>query len=203
MANPKSNKPQTNGASREHPAVGSYFLGLELEHLRCFSTKQQLDLSDGRGRPARWTILLCCQICNQRHKRSLFPLADANRRAKSHHHDIKNEQPWFINPAMEEPSAFLEFHQEYLRSIDCNPRGKATIDALGLNREELVEMRRDVLGPIKVLINCRELIANQLADDPKPELFDQLVAINAQLVQCAKDSAQYAAMVGAVLRAAS
>jgi hypothetical protein len=104
---------------------------------------------------------------------------------------------------MEDPSAFLEFHQEYLRSIDCNPRGKATIDALGLNREELAEMRRDVLGPIKVLIDCRELIANQLADDPKPELFDQLVAINAQLVQRAKDSAQYAAMVRAVLRAAS
>jgi uncharacterized protein (TIGR02646 family) len=148
-------------------------------------------------------LLFCCQICNQRHKRSLFPLTDADKRAKSHHYDIKNEQPLFINPAIEDPSAFLEFHEEYVRSVDGNPRGTATVDALGLNREELAEMRRDVLGPIKVLIDCRELIVNQLASDPKPDLLDQLAAINAQLVQCAKDSAQYAAMVRATLRLAS
>src|SRR5262249_45956604 len=34
------------------------FLSLELENVRCFSEKQRLDLSDGHGRPARWTILL-------------------------------------------------------------------------------------------------------------------------------------------------
>jgi predicted ATP-binding protein involved in virulence len=58
MANQKSNKLHPNGASRTHRATGSYFLSLELEHLRCFSTNQVLDLSDRRGRPARWTILL-------------------------------------------------------------------------------------------------------------------------------------------------
>jgi AAA domain len=58
MANQKSNKPYPNGASQTHPATGSYFRSLELEYLRCFSQNQVLDLSDGRGRPARWTILL-------------------------------------------------------------------------------------------------------------------------------------------------
>jgi hypothetical protein len=38
--------------------TGSYFLSLELENVRCFSERQRLDLSDGNGRPARWTILL-------------------------------------------------------------------------------------------------------------------------------------------------
>ncbi len=46
------------GANQTHPTTGSYFLSLELENVRCFSSKQVLDLSDGKGRPARWTILL-------------------------------------------------------------------------------------------------------------------------------------------------
>jgi energy-coupling factor transporter ATP-binding protein EcfA2 len=43
---------------RSKPTTGSYFLSLELENVRCFSERQTLDLSDGNGRPARWTILL-------------------------------------------------------------------------------------------------------------------------------------------------
>src|SRR3954454_5003192 len=38
--------------------AGSYFLSVEVENVRCFSQRQVLDLSDGQGRPARWTILL-------------------------------------------------------------------------------------------------------------------------------------------------
>jgi len=53
---PHSNDPKR--ANRTHPTTGSYFLSLELENVRCFSDKQVLDLSDGHGRPARWTILL-------------------------------------------------------------------------------------------------------------------------------------------------
>jgi len=35
-----------------------YFLDLVVENVRCFRERQTLDLSDGDGRPARWTILL-------------------------------------------------------------------------------------------------------------------------------------------------
>jgi len=61
MSDHKSKRPHPNGpkgANRTHPTTGSYFLSLELENFRCFSAKQVLDLSDGQGRPARWTILL-------------------------------------------------------------------------------------------------------------------------------------------------
>ena len=61
MPNSKIKKPQSNGVGKadpRHPAPGSYFLSLELENMRCFSSKQVLDLSDGQSRPARWTILL-------------------------------------------------------------------------------------------------------------------------------------------------
>ncbi len=35
-----------------------YFLSLELENVRCFGAKTKLDVSDGKGGPAQWTILL-------------------------------------------------------------------------------------------------------------------------------------------------
>ncbi len=35
-----------------------YFLRLTLENVRSFGSPQTLDLSDGRGRPNQWTILL-------------------------------------------------------------------------------------------------------------------------------------------------
>src|SRR5688572_18912635 len=38
--------------------VPSYFLSLTIENVRCFGPIQTLDLSDGKGRPAQWTIIL-------------------------------------------------------------------------------------------------------------------------------------------------
>ncbi|WNG52103.1 AAA family ATPase [Archangium minus] len=35
-----------------------YFLSLSLENVRCFGPEQTLNLSDGQGRPARWTVIL-------------------------------------------------------------------------------------------------------------------------------------------------
>ncbi len=35
-----------------------YFLSLSLENVRCFGERQTLDLSDGNGKPASWTVIL-------------------------------------------------------------------------------------------------------------------------------------------------
>lgn len=35
-----------------------YFMDLVVENVRCFKDAQLMDLSDGKGRPARWTIIL-------------------------------------------------------------------------------------------------------------------------------------------------
>jgi AAA15 family ATPase/GTPase len=37
---------------------GAYFLSLTVENVRCFGPVQTLDLSDGRGGHAPWTIIL-------------------------------------------------------------------------------------------------------------------------------------------------
>ncbi len=57
-AKPKPRAPKRPVQPSPPPTTGSYFLSLELENVRCFSDRQTLDLSDGHGRPARWTILL-------------------------------------------------------------------------------------------------------------------------------------------------
>jgi energy-coupling factor transporter ATP-binding protein EcfA2 len=36
----------------------AYFLSMTIENVRCFKTKQEIDLSDGRGRPAQWSVIL-------------------------------------------------------------------------------------------------------------------------------------------------
>ncbi len=150
-------------------------------------------------------LFFCCPLCNQRFKRNHFPLADETRRAASHHDSIEMEQPLLIHPEIEDPASFLEFDEEYIRAIDGNARGKATIEILGLNREEIVEKRRHLLGLIKDLIDCRELIARHAEDNPGPESLRRLAAVDERLdwyVETYRsDSAEYAAMIRAALRA--
>jgi predicted ATP-binding protein involved in virulence len=61
MTNKKSKNVNGRGKADGAPHTsreGVYFLSITLENLRCFGEKQTLDLSDGNGKPAQWTILL-------------------------------------------------------------------------------------------------------------------------------------------------
>ena len=51
----KQAQPEENGATTPPPA---YFLSVTVENVRCFGEAQTLDLSDGNGRPAQWTVIL-------------------------------------------------------------------------------------------------------------------------------------------------
>ena len=58
-----ANKPDSNGTSDAHSRSpkalkNAYFLSLTLENIKCFGPAQTLDLSNGKGGPARWTIIL-------------------------------------------------------------------------------------------------------------------------------------------------
>ena len=87
-------------------------------------------------------MFLSCQICNQRFKQNLFPLLNPSARAQSHHDDLASERAVFIHPVDDDPITLIGFRQEYAFSIDGNRRAKETIASLGLNRAELVELRR-------------------------------------------------------------
>lgn len=49
-------KKNSKNGKKESPPV--YFMDLEVEGVKCFKAKQILDLSDGSGKPARWTVIL-------------------------------------------------------------------------------------------------------------------------------------------------
>jgi uncharacterized protein (TIGR02646 family) len=103
-------------------------------------------------------LLLACSACNQRHKRNLFPLTDPDQRATSHTDDVTQEAPLFLQPAQQDPELHIGFRKEIPYAINGSPTGKATIKALGLDRELLNEVRRDRLAE---LIFLRKVVGQE------------------------------------------
>jgi uncharacterized protein (TIGR02646 family) len=136
-------------------------------------------------------LLFSCQICNQTHKKSHFPLLDAATRANSHLQSIAAEQPVLVHPANENPEDFIGFKEEIPVAVNGNARGEGTIKKLGLDRESLNEKRRTVLADISTIYFLAKGIPDTL-----PEI--KQLAIN-KLKQYLEGSisgkAEYAAML--------
>jgi hypothetical protein len=135
-------------------------------------------------------LFFACQLCNQRFKKNLFPLADETHRATSHKDDYKREQPLFINPAEENPEDFISYRGEYVFAIDDNQRGEATYKGAGLDRVELEEFRRTYLEEMRALYNVA--IAS-------PELPQSKEALEL-LQQRTTENYQYSVMLKAALK---
>jgi uncharacterized protein (TIGR02646 family) len=134
----------------------------DVEHFRPKAAVRQKS-KDPLERPGyywlayEWSnLFLSCQLCNQRYKENLFPLKDPGKRAKSHKDNVKVEEQMFISPE-EEPEEMIAFREEIVYAIDDNPRGKATIKALGLNRGKLADMRKNHFDTLKVLYEIANL----------------------------------------------
>jgi len=121
---PKGTVKQAPGLDKEYP--GYYWLAYEWNNL-----------------------LVSCKRCNTGHKGILFPLVDTNVRARSHHDDIGNEQPLFINPAIDDPRDHIRFHGEV--PVSDTEIGRVTIEGLGLRRYDLEEDRRTRLKELRIL----------------------------------------------------
>jgi len=118
-----------------------------------------------------WTnLLFCCQICNQRFKKNLFPLLDPATRAASPDDDISNENPVFVNPAEENPEDYIGFRGDTPYTINGSRRGEDTITALGLKREPLRGRRADLLEKLKLVYD----FANQFPQSPHSARAQQL-----------------------------
>jgi len=141
-------------------------------------------------------LLLSCQICNQRHKKNFFPLLDKDERALSHADGIEKEAAVFIKPDKDEPEALIEFKEEIPFPVEDNPRGKQTIEKLGLDREILNERRREKLGLIRDIYNLAK-------DCPaiNPEIKKRAGdLIKKRAGEFTTDDAEYAAMFRAFFR---
>jgi uncharacterized protein (TIGR02646 family) len=137
-------------------------------------------------------LFLACSLCNQRFKKNFFPLADPAKRAQSHRDDVGAEAALFIDPAQDAPEECIGFREEIAFPINDDPRGRATIEALGLNRPELSERRFDHHRMLATIRNLLRLLP--------PESDDALDA-RAVLDAAVRDDAQYASMARHLLGA--
>jgi uncharacterized protein (TIGR02646 family) len=133
-------------------------------------------------------LFLACTLCNQQFKKNLFPLQTPALRARSHKQDVTAEDPLLLDPAMDDPEAFISFREEVPYAVDGNARGEATIRTLGLRREALAEQRRKHLTLVQTL---QRLIALR---DPEAEKARNL------LQRMQQDAGEYASMTRAFLR---
>ncbi|MBP3959611.1 hypothetical protein J8F10_30570 [Gemmata sp. G18] len=142
-------------------------------------------------------LFYSCQLCNQRFKRNLFPLKDGRSRARSHNHNLANEEPLLIDPATHNPPDYIGFREEYAFAVKGCREGEATIDVLGLNREELAENRRKRLQDLEALVRLCVLLRQEVTTNPA--LISELQLWEGQLQAKQQDAAEYAAMARAFL----
>jgi uncharacterized protein (TIGR02646 family) len=175
----------------------------DIEHFRPKAKTQQ----HAEGEPTtgyywlayEWrNLYLSCEVCNRRHKRGLFPLANPERRVSSHHRagDLHEEQPLFVDPGRDDPTRFIEFRREYAAPVDHSPRGIITIDALQLNRPALVEHRRERR---QLLFACVTLLAAAIRRRPSADDEDLLPILD-RVVNAAADGGEYSSMTRSLLR---
>jgi uncharacterized protein (TIGR02646 family) len=140
---------------------------------------------------ADWNNLLpSCIDCNRKRtqefadgsigmagKANLFPVVDELLRWRRHD-DGNREQPLLLDPCADDPEAHLEFFRDgsigdglvrpAIVAGTQSSKGRASIDAFGLQRRDLVEERMMKLAQVRAAIERALRFAEraELADDP-------------------------------------
>jgi uncharacterized protein (TIGR02646 family) len=175
----------------------------DVEHLRPKSGFKQKS-GDKLGRPGyywlayEWSnLFFSCQLCNQRFKRNLFPLRDPAKRAMSHRAALHEEEPLLVDPGLEDPTEFISFRRERAVARRNNAKGRATINAVGLNREELREQRLQRLRQLELFVESLTRLKKCITSRADAARVERIGALVKTWVQ---DQAEYAAMTRAALR---
>ena len=168
----------------------------DVEHFRPKAGYRQHP-DDPLGRPGYYwlaydwgNLYLACQLCNQRFKRNTFPLKDDGRRCHNHRADLTLEEPLFIDPGSVDPEAHIEFSAEQPVAKNGSLEGETTIEALGLRREELREVRFDRYQMLSTLKNVATLFPDHALGQDARRMLEKKV----------QDSAEYASMARSLMR---
>lgn len=156
---PKRTVQQGQGLNREYP--GYYWLAYSWSNL-----------------------LVSCERCNTSHKRSLFPLANPEMRARCHDDDVDTEDPLFVDPAREDPRRHIRFRGPAVEPL--TERGRATILGLGLRRSGLEEERRkrlDILKTFRLILESGGELGR-----------DEVERVSQHLEAAVRSEAEYSAM---------
>lgn len=141
-------------------------------------------------------LLFCCAICNQQYKKNLFPLLDNSKRAINHYTNISQEHPMLINPSITNPENYISFREEVPYALNNNDYGKTTIKVVGLDRDNLNDVRLEQLNKLKPLIN----ILNQAKAQPDNlELIKIAEEIKPLIKKMIQPSTPYSALFKAYL----
>lgn len=133
----------------------------DVEHFRPKGAVRQSE-ADVESKPGyywlayTWSnLFLSCEVCNQSHKRSFFPLADAGRRARMHTQALQDESPLLLDPGGDDPERSIGFRRDVPFPRDV--RGEVTIRCLKLDRTGLCESRADHLEKVAIMIRIIEI----------------------------------------------
>lgn len=116
-------------------------------------------------------LLIACKRCNQKYKRSKFPLKDESKRAYMEDSDLDEEEPIMINPLKEDPELLIDYNfptgtdfseEIMVKAVGKCVRGKKTVDELtGINDEDVMLERADKLEYYTI---CVSLMNNRNSD---------------------------------------
>ena len=82
----------------------------------------------------------------------------------NHLEDLEREEPLILDPCLDRPQEYLTFGRNgWAISVDENPKGKATISILHLNRKDLRELRKNRIQEVLAVIEYVR------ARNPRPE----------------------------------
>lgn len=122
-------------------------------------------------------MLYSCSVCNTCYKKNLFPLQEENTR-DIEHRDISHEEPLIINPYEEDPTQYLVFHENFILARQTDDtiaqKGQMTIDCLGLDSDELNELRFETWQEYKNACLALKIAENQ-ADEESVEHFKRVI----------------------------
>ncbi len=119
---------------------------MDIEHFRPKS-----EVKENKNHQGYWwlayewdNLLLACKKCNNQ-KGTKFPLKQESRRAFKPQDDLTKEDPFLINPLIENPEDFIEYDIKdpiMIKAKGKNERGERTVNELtGINALEVLKER--------------------------------------------------------------
>jgi uncharacterized protein (TIGR02646 family) len=112
-------------------------------------------------------LIYSCKDCNQ-YKANYFPIA--GERALSPKEQLENERKLLINPYTDDPVNHLQFSIDGT-ILSNTESGKATIQLLKLNRENLLFKRKKAIDELKLIIDELQ-IKGSISSENEKYIFD-------------------------------
>jgi uncharacterized protein (TIGR02646 family) len=103
-------------------------------------------------------LFFSCRHCNQEYKRNHFPIPQEDSRAKLENDDLKKENPLLIDPCEDDPETMLAYDWAagdglvWVQTRQQSEKGERTIKLLGLNRDELLRERANLVSFLRDVV---------------------------------------------------